>query len=75
MSHTLEDGKCDYCGKNFIPAPYHIYKVEDGKGRFIFCCYTCKLHYMEQIEAQKRKRKEQRQKRTEEKRKRNRGQK
>ena len=37
--------KCETCGKTFIPAPYHRFKVaQDGKRAKYYCCYTCYLH-------------------------------
>ena len=32
--------RCCKCGKNFIPAPMHIYH----KGRKYYCSWTCYLH-------------------------------
>lgn len=34
------DRKCDKCGKNFIPAPYHVY-VDGAKA---YCSWTCYIH-------------------------------
>lgn len=34
------DRKCDKCGKNFVPAPYHQFK----DGSKYYCKYTCYLH-------------------------------
>lgn len=45
MAYTLEERKCGYCGKIFVPAPYHSYKHYDGSREIIFCCYTCNLKY------------------------------
>jgi hypothetical protein len=36
----MVDVKCPKCGKNFIPAPYHVYTVGDK----IFCSWTCYNH-------------------------------
>ena len=33
---------CPVCGKNFIPAPFHIYKI---KGKILVCTYKCMLEY------------------------------
>lgn len=56
MSHSMKEQKCPHCGKIFIAAPFHIYKTE-GKNEMtiLFCSYTCKLRYTEQIEAQREK--------------------
>lgn len=63
MPHTIEERKCAHCGKNFIPAPFHIYKCEDENGTTMLCSYTCKLRYIEQREKQRRKRTEENKKR------------
>lgn len=36
-SRILIENQCNECGRNFIPAPYHVYK----KGNKIFCSYSC----------------------------------
>lgn len=33
----MKEMKCPECGKNFIPAPLHIYKM-NGE---VYCSYTC----------------------------------
>jgi hypothetical protein len=40
MAHIIEDTKCKRCGKNFIPAPYHIYQDDNG----FYCGWSCFLH-------------------------------
>ena len=32
--------KCEKCGKEFVPAPLHIYK----SGRKLYCSWTCYNH-------------------------------
>lgn len=38
--------KCKKCGKEFIPAPLHIYK----DGRKIYCSWTCYNHRKDKTE-------------------------
>lgn len=45
MAHLIIERTCKYCGKSFIPAPYHQYKCVDENGESLFCKYTCQLHY------------------------------
>lgn len=34
--------KCSICGKEFLPAPMHMYKVKNSHGRTkLQCSYTC----------------------------------
>ena len=42
-SDIIRECKCAECGKVFIPACEHAYKINDK----IFCKYTCMLHYRE----------------------------
>lgn len=37
---NIIDRKCDKCGKNFVPAPYHAYV----DGEKVYCSYTCYNH-------------------------------
>ena len=37
---NIIDRKCDKCGKNFVPAPYHAYV----DGRKAYCSWTCYNH-------------------------------
>lgn len=32
---------CPVCGKEFIPAPYHIYKARVNKNKVLCCSYSC----------------------------------
>lgn len=41
MSRELER-TCPVCKKNYIPAPYHIYKEKNGNGKLV-CSYHCML--------------------------------
>lgn len=34
---------CPVCKKNFIPAPYHIYRRKN-KGKALVCSYHCMLN-------------------------------
>lgn len=38
--------KCKKCGKEFIPAPFHIYK--DG-GKYYYCSWTCFNHRKDKV--------------------------
>lgn len=42
---VLEEVECHECGKNFIPAPEHRFKI----GSKYFCKWTCLLHYRNRI--------------------------
>ena len=46
---NLIDRICPICGKNFIPAPLHIYKVQE-KETLVFCSYTCWNKYLDKHE-------------------------
>ena len=37
---AVYDASCPVCGKNFVPAPYHVYK--NSKGRLV-CSYRCQM--------------------------------
>ena len=45
MSTYIVEKTCPVCGKNYIPAPYHMYKLWDSKtGHSIqVCSYSCSL--------------------------------
>lgn len=47
---------CPVCKKNFIPAPYHIYKTATG-GKLV-CTYTCMLKSERKHEQKARKKNE-----------------
>lgn len=38
---NIYDAKCPVCGKNFVPAPFHVYKNKKGK---LVCSYHCQLN-------------------------------
>lgn len=46
--------KCKRCGREFVPAPCHVYRI----GADLFCGYTCHLHEVSEREEAKRKREE-----------------
>ena len=42
---TFPERKCETCGKIFIPAPEHRFKVDKGGKRVKwYCCWTCYIH-------------------------------
>lgn len=45
MKDALGERKCNWCGKTFCAAPYHIFK----DGHHWFCKYTCMLRYRETL--------------------------
>lgn len=38
--------RCDCCGREFIPAPFHVYKL-NRKRQMWYCSYTCYLRGIE----------------------------
>lgn len=40
----MVDVKCPKCGKNFIPAPFHVYRITKKNGYIFYCSWTCYLH-------------------------------
>ena len=40
LENAIPEKRCKKCGKNFIPAPEHIYR----KGSLFYCSWTCYLH-------------------------------
>ena len=50
LADFLHEVECPVCGKHFIPAPYHVYKIYRGRR---FCSYTCFLKAKE-IEKEKK---------------------
>ncbi len=38
---TLKLLKCPICGKKFIPAPYHAYRIGGCESTRVVCSYTC----------------------------------
>ena len=40
LDKAIPEKHCKKCGKNFIPAPEHIYR----KGSLFYCSWTCYLH-------------------------------
>ena len=44
-----KDRRCAICKRKFLPAPYHVYRVND---RYC-CCYTCYLKLQRQLEEKK----------------------
>ena len=48
----LMGAKCPVCGKEFMPAPYHVY-AEDGR---TFCKWSCLCEYRRRKETKKQER-------------------
>ena len=34
---------CPVCGKNFMPAPYHVYKISVNGSKRMVCSYRCTI--------------------------------
>ena len=48
----IAETDCSYCGKTFVVQPLLVYKRGDKR----FCSYHCYDHYLNEIEAKKKKR-------------------
>lgn len=59
--YSIVDIECPICGKNFVPAPMHIYNDSGYKGGKPVCSYTCHLEAFRRKEAEKKKKKHYRQ--------------
>lgn len=46
---------CPICGKKFIPAPYHVYRIRNKSGRVCVrvCSWTCLCAENRRIEAER----------------------
>ena len=40
MSQILRTARCGKCGKEFVPAPYHVFKTH----RRYYCTWSCYNH-------------------------------
>ena len=49
---------CPVCGKRFLPAPQHAYRVRPNHGAFV-CSYKCMMVCRRKAEAKKKKKEEQ----------------
>lgn len=47
---VIAEAKCRYCGRVFVPAPYHALKDSNG----LYCKPTCFLHREELYEKKKK---------------------
>ena len=56
MAAFLELNKCPVCGKEFVPAPQHQYKMERGKK--LVCSYSCETISIREWNEKKKKSKE-----------------
>lgn len=43
--------KCPVCGKNYIPAPLHVYKIKNGT--MLVCSWSCLRAYEKEHEKRK----------------------
>ena len=59
--YAIMDTECPICGKNFVPAPEHIYNDSGYKGGKPVCSYTCHLEAFRRKKADKEKKKHYRQ--------------
>ena len=41
-TYILSELVCPVCGKVYIPAPFHVYKIKSSK---LVCSYKCQLEY------------------------------
>ncbi len=41
VPQALSEVKCPVCGKEFIPAPQHVYKLIKGSKKQFVCTYKC----------------------------------
>jgi hypothetical protein len=48
---VIETRKCKRCGKVFVPAPLHKYRIDTNW----FCSYTCHLHESEERNSRRKK--------------------
>ncbi|MBQ8649154.1 MAG: hypothetical protein IJ470_03700 [Clostridia bacterium] len=53
-SEIIKTVKCPICGKEFIPAPYHAYKIYQ-KGYKLVCTYGCMRKWERQEENKNKK--------------------
>lgn len=51
--------KCPVCGKNFVPAGQHMYKIKTKRGRRMVCSYHCMRKAKEKNTEHEKKQKEQ----------------
>lgn len=42
ISENIKERICPVCGKNFVPAPLHIYKIKYSQ---LVCSYKCRCEY------------------------------
>lgn len=57
--HTSIKRICAVCGKEFEPAPLHVYKIEEDT---LVCTYGCMMEHEREIERRKAQRKKQKRK-------------
>ena len=46
MAEPFEMRTCVMCGKKFLPAPFHAYKVSP-QSKYLMCTYSCMVKYFE----------------------------
>ncbi len=52
VSENIKERVCPVCGKNFVPAALHIYKVKYNQ---LVCSYNCRCKYEKSEELKKAK--------------------
>lgn len=53
----MESEICPCCGKEFVPAPQHSYKVKIGRGDTLVCSYSCVRFWEKEQENSRKRRK------------------
>lgn len=41
IAQVFEIYSCPVCGKNFIPAPEHVYRIRKNKNYVLVCSWRC----------------------------------
>lgn len=49
-----DEKRCRYCGRNFIAAPEHVFKLGSAQHPKWFCKYTCMARYREEQDAKRK---------------------
>ena len=68
---AIVDQKCPICGKNFVPAPYHHWKIKKKKSKGVkwenVCSYSCMRVWEKEVEKEEAKKEEEKKKKKESK--------
>lgn len=55
VRYAIIDKICPVCGKNFVPAPEHIYRIRINKNRSnLVCTYNCMINWQNKHEKRSR---------------------